>query len=201
MLPIKKNQVKADLCNYAILLNGIGGVGKTTLFYDVCNKLYGEDGGLMFNIGNEPAPHHIPNANYIQVETFQDLIDYIDVLCKGRNGAYSHIKMIGFDTLDTIYDLAEEYVIEEYNDTVDVNKQVSTIKSAYGGFQAGENRVVELVVKTLFKVRKYHMGIWINGHTKRKAKADQMGNIEFEQLTSDLPAKYYNAIKNKVNIS
>ena len=139
-LPIKKNQVKADLCNYSILLNGIGGVGKTTLFYDVTTKLYGEDGGLMINIGNEPAPHHIPNANYLE-------------LCKGRNGAYSHIKVIGFDTLDTIYDLAEEYVIEEYNDTVDVNKQVSTIKSAYGGFQAGENRVVELVVKTIFKLR------------------------------------------------
>lgn len=199
-LPIKKNQVKADLCNYSILLNGIGGVGKTTLFYDVTTKLYGEDGGLMINIGNEPAPHHIPNANYLQAQTFQDLIDYVDELCKGRNGAYSHIKVIGFDTLDTVYDLAEEYVIEEYNDTVDVNKQVSTIKSAYGGFQAGENRVVELVVKTIFKLRTFNYGIWINGHTKRKAKADQMGNIEFEQLTSDLPAKYYNAIKNKVNI-
>ena len=34
-LPIRKNVVKADLCNYSILLNGIGGVGKTTLFYQV----------------------------------------------------------------------------------------------------------------------------------------------------------------------
>lgn len=200
MLPIKKNVVKADLCNYSILLNGIGGVGKTTLFYDVTKKLYGDDGGLMINVGNEPQPSHIPNASYLQADNFQDIIDFVDELCKGRNGAYSHIKVVGFDTLDTVYDLAEEYVIEEYNDSVDVNKQVATIKSAYGGFQAGENRVVDLVVKTIFKLRKFGFGLWVNGHTKRKTKMDEMGSIEYEQLTSDLPSKYYNAIKNKVNI-
>ena len=199
-LPIRKNVVKADLCNYSILLNGIGGVGKTTLFYQVTTKLYGEDGGLMINVGNEPQPNHIVNANYLQADTFKDVIEFVDELCKGRNGAYSHIKVVGFDTLDTIYDLAEDYVLEEYNNSVDGGKEVNTIKSAYGGYQAGENRVVDLVVKTLFKLRKYGYGLWINGHTKRKTKADQLGNIEYEQLTSDLPAKYYNAIKNKVNI-
>ena len=199
-LPIRKNVVKADLCNYSILLNGIGGVGKTTLFYQVTTKLYGEDGGLMINVGNEPQPNHIVNANYLQADTFKDVIEFVDELCKGRNGAYSHIKVVGFDTLDTIYDLAEDYVLEEYNNSVDGGKEVNTIKSAYGGYQAGENRVVDLVVKTLFKLRSYGYGLWINGHTKRKTKADQLGNIEYEQLTSDLPAKYYNAIKNKVNI-
>ena len=199
-LPIRKNVVKADLCNYSILLNGIGGVGKTTLFYQVTTKLYGEDGGLMINVGNEPQPNHIVNANYLQADTFKDIVEFVNELCKGRNGAYSHIKVVGFDTLDTIYDLAEDYVLEEYNNSVDGGKEVNTIKSAYGGYQAGENRVVDLVVKTLFKLRNYGYGLWINGHTKRKTKADQLGNIEYEQLTSDLPAKYYNAIKNKVNI-
>ena len=199
-LPIRKNVVKADLCNYSILLNGIGGVGKTTLFYQVTTKLYGEDGGLMINVGNEPQPNHIVNANYLQANTFKDVVEFVNELCKGRNGAYSHIKVVGFDTLDTIYDLAEDYVLEEYNNSVDGGKEVNTIKSAYGGYQAGENRVVDLVVKTLFKLRNYGYGLWINGHTKRKTKADQLGNIEYEQLTSDLPAKYYNAIKNKVNI-
>ena len=199
-LPIRKNVVKADLCNYSILLNGIGGVGKTTLFYQVTTKLYGEDGGLMINVGNEPQPNHIVNANYLQADTFKDVVEFVNELCKGRNGAYSHIKVVGFDTLDTIYDLAEDYVLEEYNNSVDGGKEVNTIKSAYGGYQAGENRVVDLVVKTLFKLRSYGYGLWINGHTKRKTKADQLGNIEYEQLTSDLPAKYYNAIKNKVNI-
>ena len=199
-LPIRKNVVKADLCNYSILLNGIGGVGKTTLFYQVTTKLYGEDGGLMINVGNEPQPNHIVNANYLQADTFKDIVEFVNELCKGRNGAYSHIKIVGFDTLDTIYDLAEDYVLEEYNNSVDGGKEVNTIKSAYGGYQAGENRVVDLVVKTLFKLRSYGYGLWINGHTKRKTKADQLGNVEYEQLTSDLPAKYYNAIKNKVNI-
>ena len=199
-LPIKKNRVKADLSNYSVLLNGIGGVGKTTLFFNVCEKLYGEDGGLMINCGEEPQPTHIPNANYLQADNFEDVVKFVDELCKNRNTDYSHIKIIGFDTLDTLFNLAEDFVIEEYNDTVEFNKRTNTIKSCYGGYQAGENRVVDLVVKTVFKLRKYGYGIFLNGHTKRKAKVDQLENVEYEQLTSDLPAKYYNAIKNKVNI-
>ena len=110
--------MKADLCNYSILLNGIGGVGKTTLFFNVCEKLYGEDGGLMINCGEEPQPSHIPNANYLQADTFEDVMSYVDELCKGRNSAYADIKVVGFDTLDTLFSIAEDYVIQEYNEHV-----------------------------------------------------------------------------------
>ena len=35
---------------------------KTTLFFDVADSLYGEDGGLLISVGEEPRAHHIPNA-------------------------------------------------------------------------------------------------------------------------------------------
>ena len=59
----KKNTVKADLSNYSILFNGIAGIGKTTLFFDVAHKLYGEEGGLLISVGEEPRPYHIPPSS------------------------------------------------------------------------------------------------------------------------------------------
>ena len=99
----KKNKVRADLSNYSVLFNGIAGIGKTTLFFDVANSLYGEDGGLLISVGEEPRPHHIPNAFYDEVDTFGQLIKMVDELCKQRNGAYSNIRLIGIDTVDEVF--------------------------------------------------------------------------------------------------
>ena len=197
----KKNKVRADLSNYSVLFNGIAGIGKTTLFFDVANSLYGEDGGLLISIGEEPRPHHIPNAFYDEVDTFGQLIKMVDELCKQRNGAYSNIRLIGIDTVDEVFKLAEAYVIAEYNASVeDASKRTNTIRRAYGGYRAGEDRVKDLVVKTLFKLRKYNYGLFMIGHTKLKAKRDKLEEVEYEQLTSNLSADYYNTLKDKVNV-
>ena len=197
----KKNTVKADLSNYSILFNGIAGIGKTTLFFDVAHKLYGEEGGLLISVGEEPRPYHIPDAFYDEVDTFGQLIKMVDELCKQRNGAYSNIRLVGIDTVDEVYKLAEAYVIAEYNSSLDdPSKRVNTIRRAYGGYRAGEDRVKDLVVKTLFKLRKYGYGLFMIGHTKLKAKRDKLEEVEYEQLTSNLGADYYNALKDKVNL-
>jgi len=78
--------------------------------------------------------------------------------------------------------------------------ELKSIKQAFGGYQAGENKVVDIVITTLFKLRDAGYGIFFIGHTKTKNKKDPMTDIEFEQLTSNLEAKYYTAIKDKVNV-
>jgi hypothetical protein len=195
----KKNVVKAEYCNYAKLFNGTGGIGKTTMFFDITKKLYGEEGGLLITVGEEPRPDHIPNAYYEEAPTWDDLEEVIDILCEERNEDYSHIKEIGIDSIDEVYRLAEHKVIQMHN-RKHPEKKVDSIKQCFGGFQAGEDKVVDIVTCLLFKLRKYGYGITIIGHSKIKNKKDEMNDIEFEVLTSDLPAKYYNAIKNKVNL-
>lgn len=68
------------------------------------------------------------------------------------------------------------------------------------GVQAGEDKVVDIVTDTIFKLRTYGYGLTLIGHTKVKGKKDEMEDVEYELLTSNLPAKYYNAIKDKVNL-
>lgn len=47
----KKNVIKVDPLAYNLGLIGDSGVGKTTLAVQVCEKLVGEDGYLLLNMG------------------------------------------------------------------------------------------------------------------------------------------------------
>ncbi len=60
----KKNVIKVDPLAYNIGLLGESGIGKTTLAVDVCNKLVGEDGYILLNIGKEDGVDAIPDAVY-----------------------------------------------------------------------------------------------------------------------------------------
>ena len=60
--------------------------------------------------------------------------------------------MIGFDTVDEIFRLAENRIVKEFNASVS-NICVKSIKQCYGGYQAGENRVIDRVISTIKLVR------------------------------------------------
>ena len=195
----KKNVVKAEYCNYAKLINGVAGIGKTTLFFDIVNKLYGENGGIMITIGEEPEPIHIPNAVYERVEEWDDFVEVVEILCDERTTEYAEVKEIGIDSADEIFRLAERKVIQMHNRKFP-DKKVDSVKQCFGGFQAGEDKVVDIVTETIFKLRTHGYGLTIIGHTKTKGKKDELTDVEYELLTSNLPAKYYNALKDKVNL-
>lgn len=195
-----RKEVKIDFANYSYLLNGIAGIGKTTLAYEVGKKLYGEDGVLILTVGQEPEPDHLGGVLADKAKDWLEFDEIIGELVEYRNSDYKDLRIIALDTVDEIFRLAEEEIVSTFNATVDVNKRVKSIKQAFGGFQAGENKVVDLVVDTVFKLRDAGYGIFFIGHTKQKNKKDIMTDIEYEQLTSNLEAKYYNAIKDKVNV-
>lgn len=47
----KKNVIKVDPLAYNVGLIGESGIGKTTLMKQTCEKLAGEDGYMILNIG------------------------------------------------------------------------------------------------------------------------------------------------------
>lgn len=196
----KKNEVKIDIANYSYLLNGVAGIGKTTLACEVGSKLYGDEGLFLVSIGEEPVPDHIGGAFGDVAKdwaTFEELVNY---LIKEKK-EFPETRIVAFDTVDELFRIAEEQIIKEFNASVsDISKRVKSIKQAYGGFQAGENRVVDKVVTTVFKLRDAGYGLFFIGHTKQKNKKDILTEVEYEQLTSNLDNKYYNAIKDKVNV-
>ena len=196
----KRKEVMVDFANYCYLFNGIAGIGKTTLAYEVGKTLYGEDGVMILTIGQEPEPKHLGNILSDRAKTWSDVSEMVDDLVDYRNEDYKDLKLIAIDTVDEVFRLAEQEVLDMFNSTVVIDKRVKSIKQAFGGFQAGENKVLDIVVTTLFKLRDAGYGIFFIGHTKIKNKKDPMTDIEFEQLTSNLEAKYYTAIKDKVNV-
>lgn len=195
----KLREVKVDIANYSYLINGIGGIGKTTTVTEIGVKKYGVDGYLLLTVGQEPQPEHIGNIYNERVVDWDDLEEVIDTICEYRDEDYPNLRIVGIDSVDEVFRLAERKVIEMHNRKYP-DKRTDTIKSAFGGFQAGENKVVDMVVSTLFRLRDYNICPWFIGHTKTKNKVDQILDIEFEQITSNLDSKYYNAIKDKVAV-
>lgn len=194
-------EVKLDLASYSYLINGVAGVGKTTTVTEIGQKEYGVDGYLLLTIGQEPEPDHIGNVWQERATDWDDLEEIIETICEYKDEDYPKLRMVGIDSVDEVFRLAEQKVIELHNKKVtNLADKATTVKSCFGGFQAGENKVLDLVSTTLFKLRDYGVSPFFIGHTKSKNKKDQMLDIEFEQITSNLDNKYYNCIKDKVNI-
>lgn len=195
----KLREVKVDIANYSYLINGIAGVGKTTTVSEIAVKKYGVEGYLLLTIGAEPMPEHIGNIYNERVADWSDLEDAIESICEYKNEDYPELRVVGIDSIDEVFRLAENEVILRHN-RKHQDKRTDTIKSAFGGYQAGENMVINMVIETLFKLRDYGICPFFIGHTKTKNKTDQISEIEFEQITSNLDNKYYTAIKDKVSV-
>lgn len=196
----KIREVKVDLSNYTYLINGVAGIGKTTTVCEIGQKEFGIDGFLLLTIGEEPEPEHIGNLWNAKVSDWDELEETIDELCEYKDEDYKELRMVGIDSVDEVFRLAENKVVEMHNAKVKPADRINTIKSAFGGFQAGNNMVIDMVAKVLFKLRSYGVSLFFIGHTKQKNKTDLLTEIEYEQITSNLDNKYYNCIKDKVNI-
>ena len=194
-----KTTVALDFADYSYMLNGIAGIGKTTTAVEIGQKLYGEDGVLLLTIGEEPKPEHMGNVLNEVAKDWEDFVAIIKLLIKYKKEDYPDLRMVAMDTTNEIFRLAEEFIVSKYNNE-NPTKKVASIKAAYGGFQAGENMVVDTVIRAVFPLRNVGICPFFIGHTKKKNLKDPQTDIEYEVTTSDLDSKYYNAIKDRVAI-
>ena len=194
-----KTSVALDFADYSYMLNGTAGIGKTTTAVEIGQKLYGEDGVLLLTIGEEPKPEHMGNVLNEVAKDWEDFAAILKLLIKYKKEDYPELRMVAMDTTNEIFRLAEDYIVSKYNNE-NPTKKVASIKAAYGGFQAGENMVVDLVIRTIFPLRNAGVCPFFIGHTKKKNIKDPQTDIEYEVTTSDLDSKYYNAIKDRVAI-
>lgn len=196
----KINKMSTRFEDYSYIINGVAGVGKTTLAYEIGKQITGSDEGtFIITLGKEPEPKHIPNVFYDTAPDFKSLNVIIKELCENKS-EYPHTKFVAFDSLDELFRIAENYVIKEWNNNCKMEERARTIKQAYKGFQAGENRVCDLVIQTLGKLTDAGYSLIEIGHTKVKSKTDIFTDVTYEQITCNLDNKYYNTVKDKVNL-
>lgn len=204
----KKNVIKIDPLNYNIGLIGESGIGKTTIIKEMCEKLAGEDGYLFLECGKEDGADAIAGINYINCPEwsmdydeyanaigFEDLVD--DII-ENKTTEYPDLKTVVIDTYDQLIDIAKPEVIRMHN-RENPDKPVKSIKAAFGGYMAGEDKATEIVLDKLWQLKTVGVHFIIIGHVKIKEQEDVSTGSKYSSLTTNMSIRDFNAIKTKLH--
>lgn len=204
----KKNEVKINPLAYNLAIIGEAGIGKTTIVKQYCEKLAGEDGYMFLEIGKEDGADAITGINFLNCPEWDMEYDepsnsigfntFVEDVVDNRTTDWKDLKVVVIDTYDELFAIAEPEVIDMHN-RENPQKRVKSIKAAFGGFQAGEDKTVEIVLNALWSLKKVGVSFIVIGHTKNRNVTDTVTGEDYLQLTSNMPQKYFNAIKTKVH--
>lgn len=196
----KINKMSEKFEDYSYIINGVGGIGKTTLVYEIGKIITGSDEGtFIITCGGENKPKHIPGAFGDVAPDFKTFCAIVKELCDNKV-EYPNTRFVAIDSLDEYARITENFVVSEWNSQCDINERAKSISQAYKGFQKGENRACDLMIQQVIKLQNAGYSILEIGHTRTKLKEDTITKVQFEQLTCNLDNKYYNALKDKVNL-
>ena len=199
----KKNIVSKNLTDYNIAILGLPGIGKTTLMKETCEKLVGEDGYIILDIGKEDGTSCINGIIAEDVETWKKFDEVTKDIIKNKATDYPNLKIVVIDTIDELFNMAEPEIIRRYNQEKMGEKgfkPVKTINAAYGGFGAGLTAVELLVLDKIWDLKKVGVAVWMCGHTKTKDIVDPVTDQTYTTISANLTQRYFNAIKTKMHI-
>jgi ABC-type oligopeptide transport system ATPase subunit len=195
----KKNIIKVDPLAYNIGLIGESGIGKTTLAKEVCEKLVGEDGYMIFNCGKEDGIDAIAGAVYEDIPDWDTFEEVTDDILENKLTDYKDLKVIIYDTLDELFEIAEPEIIRLHNKE-NPEKPVTSIKAAFGGYMAGEDKTAEIILTRMWELKKIGVSMFIIGHTKKRTMTDVSTGLEYDMLTTNMSHRYFNALKTKLHV-
>ena len=111
----KKNIVSNDMSSFIVGVVAPSGWGKSTLMYEVCEKLYGEDGYICADFGLEDGYAAIANATVEKCPNWKHFKEMVDDIVKNKATDYPNLKVIVWDTLD---------ILQPKENAVDQSKEV-----------------------------------------------------------------------------
>ena len=204
-----KSRIAEHYTDLSYIINGEGGVGKTTTAYEMGKNFEGYDEGTVFiSCGREPDP---PAENYVyfRCPTYQHIMKALKTIADEKDTTYEHTKFIAFDSIDELVRLLEKYTVDKANEEAvamatekNPPKKATSIKNAFGGFGGGINYANDLipnffaVVEEKCKCKPIYIG-----HIKQKSNTDIFTGVSQDKITCSVAEKYYNTIKDKVNIA
>lgn len=205
----KRNEVKIDPLKYNIGLIGESGIGKTTIIKEMCEKLTGTpEGALFLECGKEDGADAISNINYINCPEWSmdydeftnsaGFVDVVDDIVENKATEYPQLRTVVIDTYDQLIEIAKPEVIRMHN-RENPDKQVRSIKAAYGGYMAGEDKASEIVLDKLWELKKVGVSFIIIGHVKQRSQEDVSTGETYNSLTTNMSLRDFNAIKTKLH--
>lgn len=204
----KKNVIKLNPLEYNIGIIGESGIGKSTLIKEVCEKLVGEDGYLFAECGLESGADAISGINYVNCpdmhsdyDEFNNSVGFqnlIDDIIENKETDYPNLKTLVIDTFDQLKDIMDKEVVRLYNKK-NPEKKAESIKSSWGGYMAGEDMSDDKILDILWSLKNVGVNFIIIGHLKMKEVTDPISNETYTYVTTDMSARSFNKIKNKLH--
>lgn len=205
----KKNVIKIDPLSYNIGLIGESGIGKTTIIKEMCEKLTGSNDGYLFlECGKEDGADAIAGINYVNCpewsadyNEFDNSIGFEDVcddIIENKTTEYPLLRTVIIDTYDQLIEIAKPEVIRMHN-AENPEKQVKSIKAAFGGYMAGEDKASEIVLNKLWDLKKVGVSFIIIGHVKQREQEDVSTGQKYTSLTTNMSMRDFNGIKTKLH--
>ena len=194
----KKNTVDLNPLHYNICVLGEGGIGKTTIAKDICEKLVGDEGYIHFDIGREDGADAIEGIVSEKIEDWSKLNEVVEDIIENKETDYPSLQVCIWDTLDELIDLAERESLRQYNKK-NPDKRAETVSGAWGGFMHGQDKACEYILDKIWDLKKAGVSSIIIGHVKRSDITDPITNETYSKLTADTTQRYFNAIKNKMH--
>jgi hypothetical protein len=183
------NKIVTDIKNLTIYIRTLKKFGKSTLFRDTVLEKYGDpERGLLVGLGAEVGYNLLDDLNRTHIETWAELNELKNWLIKEK-GKEHNIELIAFDVVDELMPIVEKEVIRQ--SVIDTKKPCKSINAAYGGYGAGQIKVVELAKEFFLDLKKSGIGVWAIAHTKFK-NIKQKGDIDegYMSLSSTLQSNY-----------
>lgn len=196
----KKNVISTDLSRLIFGLLGEPGIGKSTTIYKMAEKEFGEDGYLLLDVGSEWGSEYIDGVVAEQTETFKKFLEVTNDIIKNKETEYKNLKIVICDTIDALFEIGEPYLVKLYNQEHVGEKNFKpavTINGAEGGFMHGQDRLIEIVINQIVKLRKVGVGFWYTGHVKRRSTDDAFSGESYDMITTNMSQRYFAAIRNK----
>lgn len=195
----KKNHVSLNPLDANLCLLGLPKIGKTTIMKQVAEKLVGSNGYLFLEMYRENGAKYIEDIVYENVPDWDTFVEIIDDIVENKVSDYPDLKVVFIDTIDNAIQLAEQESIRLWNKE-NPNKRTTAINAAWGGFQKGQDKALDLLQEQWFRLREVGVAFSLIGHVRQTTITDPITLDTYQQITSDVSQRYFNQIKKNIDL-
>lgn len=195
----EKREICIDPLAYNIGLIGESGIGKSTVIKEVCEKLVGDDGYIALDIGKEDGHDAINGIVSAKIPDWATFKEFCDDVIKNKLTDYKDLRVVILDTFDQLLEITEPEVIRMHNRANPDKPKITSIKAAFGGFMAGEDKAIQLVLDKMWELKSVGVSFIAIGHTKKKDVDDPITGESYSILTTNMSQRYFNALKTKLH--
>ena len=194
----KKNQVKVDPFNYSLMMLGEPKIGKTSLLYQVAEKLVGEDGYIFAELFRERGADAIEGIVAENIPTWDEWVEFVDDIVDNKTTDYADLRVVFGDTYDQMILMAQQEALALWN-RKNPDKRADSLNGSWNGFGGGDKKALELIFEQVDRLESVGVKVWWIGHVKTKEVKNIYNDETYQILTSDQQQNYFNALKKNLH--